>query len=76
MLTNEQGAPVDLDESLEDLYENAPCGYLTTRWDGTIVKISAAMITGRSALCHACGLASIRFMSALLRACVDRTTTR
>ena len=25
-----------LDESAEDLYENAPCGYLTTLPDGTV----------------------------------------
>ena len=28
-----------LDEDPADLYENAPCGYLSTRLDGTIVKI-------------------------------------
>jgi phosphoserine phosphatase RsbU/P len=28
-------------ESAEDLYENAPCGYLTTRLDGTIVRVNS-----------------------------------
>jgi phosphoserine phosphatase RsbU/P len=29
-----------LAESAEDLFENAPCGYVTTRMDGTIVKLN------------------------------------
>lgn len=29
-----------LDEDIEDLYENAPCGYLTTRLDGIIVRVN------------------------------------
>jgi phosphoserine phosphatase RsbU/P len=29
-----------LEESAEDLYENAPCGYLSCRLDGTIVKVN------------------------------------
>jgi PAS domain S-box-containing protein len=29
-----------LEDSEEDLFENAPCGYLTTRVDGTIVKVN------------------------------------
>ena len=29
-----------LGESAEDLFEDAPCGYLTTRLDGTIVKVN------------------------------------
>ena len=29
-----------LEESAEDLYENAPCGYLSTAPDGTIVKVN------------------------------------
>ncbi len=38
-------------EDLEDLYENAPCGYLSLRADGTIVKANAtfAAWTGYSA---------------------------
>ena len=29
-----------LEESAEDLFESAPCGYLTTRLDGTIIKVN------------------------------------
>lgn len=29
-----------LDDSAEDLFEDAPCGYLSTRLDGTIVKVN------------------------------------
>jgi len=29
-----------LDESAEDLFENAPCGYLTTGLDGTILRVN------------------------------------
>ena len=29
-----------LDESAEDLFENAPCGYLTTAMDGTILRVN------------------------------------
>ena len=29
-----------LDESAEDLFENAPCGYLTTALDGTILRVN------------------------------------
>ncbi|MDT4985961.1 MAG: phosphoserine phosphatase RsbU/P [Micromonosporaceae bacterium] len=32
-------------DSVEDLYENAPCGYLSTRPDGTISKINATLLT-------------------------------
>ncbi len=34
-----------LDESAEDLYENAPCGYLATLPDGTIVKVNQTFLT-------------------------------
>jgi PAS domain S-box-containing protein len=39
-----------LDESAEDLFENAPCGYLTTSLDGTIVRVNRSFeeLTGRS----------------------------
>ena len=30
----------DLEESAEDLYENAPCGYLSAAPDGTIVRVN------------------------------------
>jgi len=32
------------DDDAEDLYENAPCGYLSTRLDGTIVKVNATFL--------------------------------
>jgi sigma-B regulation protein RsbU (phosphoserine phosphatase) len=37
-------------ESAEELFENAPCGYLTTRMDGTIVRVNRTFEdwTGRS----------------------------
>ena len=38
------------EESAEDLYENAPCGYLSTRPDGTIARVNATFLrwTGHS----------------------------
>jgi phosphoserine phosphatase RsbU/P len=33
-----------LEDSTEDLYENAPCGYLSTMLDGTIAKINATLL--------------------------------
>lgn len=39
--------PVDdalLEESAEDLYEHAPCGYLSTLPDGTIVRVNGTLI--------------------------------
>jgi diguanylate cyclase (GGDEF)-like protein/PAS domain S-box-containing protein len=40
----------EADESLEDLYEHAPCGYLTTTIDGLIVRANATFceLIGRS----------------------------
>ncbi|MCP3138088.1 PAS domain-containing hybrid sensor histidine kinase/response regulator [Pyxidicoccus xibeiensis] len=39
-------APEDLlEESAEDLYENAPCGYISTRPDGLIVKANQTFLT-------------------------------
>lgn len=32
------------DESAEDLYENAPCGYLSTLLDGQIAKVNATLL--------------------------------
>lgn len=39
-----------LDESAEDLYEHAPCGYLSTLPDGTIVRVNQTLLewTGAS----------------------------
>jgi sigma-B regulation protein RsbU (phosphoserine phosphatase) len=34
-----------LEEDAEDLYENAPCGYLSTRMDGQIAKINTTLLT-------------------------------
>ncbi len=31
-------------ESADDLYENAPCGYLSTRPDGTIVRVNQTLL--------------------------------
>ncbi|MFJ1707399.1 PP2C family protein-serine/threonine phosphatase [Kitasatospora sp. NPDC088346] len=33
-----------LEDSAEELYERAPCGYLSTLMDGTIVKINATLL--------------------------------
>lgn len=33
-----------LEDSAEDLYENAPCGYLSTLMDGTIVKLNRTLL--------------------------------
>ncbi|MDT0353225.1 PP2C family protein-serine/threonine phosphatase [Pseudonocardia charpentierae] len=33
-----------LEDSMEDLYEYAPCGYLSTLLDGTIAKINATLL--------------------------------
>jgi diguanylate cyclase (GGDEF)-like protein/PAS domain S-box-containing protein len=37
------GAPT-LDESAEDLYQHAPCGYLSTALDGTIIRVNATFV--------------------------------
>ena len=39
-----------LDETAEDLYQHAPCGYLSTLPDGTIVRVNQTLLewTGRS----------------------------
>ncbi|MFF8974277.1 PP2C family protein-serine/threonine phosphatase [Streptomyces sp. NPDC014995] len=33
-----------LEDSAEDLYENAPCGYLSTRMDGQIAKVNTTLL--------------------------------
>jgi phosphoserine phosphatase RsbU/P len=33
-----------LEDSAEDLYEHAPCGYLSTLMDGTIAKVNATLL--------------------------------
>jgi PAS domain S-box-containing protein len=37
--------PALLEESAEDLYENAPCGYLSALPGGTIVKVNQTLLT-------------------------------
>jgi len=37
-------AELPLEESAEDLYENAPCGYLSTTIDGRIVKVNRTLL--------------------------------
>ncbi|GGP82831.1 SpoIIE family protein phosphatase [Saccharothrix coeruleofusca] len=34
-----------LEDSMEDLYDNAPCGYLSTLLDGEIAKVNATLLT-------------------------------
>jgi sigma-B regulation protein RsbU (phosphoserine phosphatase) len=36
--------PALLEDSVEDLYENAPCGYLSTLLDGTIAKVNTTLL--------------------------------
>ena len=33
-----------IEENAEDLYENAPCGYISTLPDGTIVKVNQTLL--------------------------------
>lgn len=33
------------EESAEELYENAPCGYLSTLPDGTFIKVNKTLLT-------------------------------
>lgn len=40
--SREEGAL--LGESVEDLYENAPCGYLSTLPDGTVLKVNRTLL--------------------------------
>ncbi|MEU7898194.1 SpoIIE family protein phosphatase [Nonomuraea sp. NPDC049152] len=37
--------PSLLEDSAEDLYDNAPCGYLSTLLDGQIAKVNATLLT-------------------------------
>ena len=37
--------PKALPESLEELYESAPCGYLSTLPDGTIIRANQTFLT-------------------------------
>jgi PAS domain S-box-containing protein len=40
---SETPSPAVIDESVEELYEMAPCGYLTTTIDGCIVKVNRTL---------------------------------
>lgn len=47
MPSDESHPPIDLallEESTEELYEHAPCGYLSTLPDGTIVKVNQTLV--------------------------------
>jgi PAS domain S-box-containing protein len=37
-------ATVGVDESAEELFENAPCGYLSTAADGTLIRVNATFL--------------------------------
>lgn len=41
---DDQKLSVLLEDSAEDLYENAPCGYLSTLLDGQIAKVNATLL--------------------------------
>jgi PAS domain S-box-containing protein len=43
-------SPIELDESAEELYEQAPCGYMSALGDGTIVRVNQTFLnwTGHS----------------------------
>jgi phosphoserine phosphatase RsbU/P len=43
--TAETDFPSLLEDSAEDLYENAPCGYLSTLLDGQIAKINGTLLS-------------------------------
>ena len=38
-------SPELLEESAEELYENAPCGYISTRPDGTLIKVNQTFLS-------------------------------
>ena len=50
MPAGQAATPIDarfsslLEDSAEDLYENAPCGYLSTLLDGQIAKVNATLL--------------------------------
>src|SRR5688500_14292689 len=41
---HERGAAATFDESAEDLFENAPCGYLSTTMDGTLLRVNGTFL--------------------------------
>jgi PAS domain S-box-containing protein len=42
--TNDHTSTFSFNESIEELYEQAPCGYLTTTIDGRIVKVNRTLL--------------------------------
>jgi len=38
------GVSATFDENAEDLFENAPCGYLSTAPDGTLLRVNATFL--------------------------------
>lgn len=38
------GAEAGIEDSLEDLYEHAPCGYLSTTLDGAIIRVNDTLL--------------------------------
>ena len=44
-LTTEAFLDALLDDDVEALYENAPCGYLSTSPDGTVIKVNQTLLT-------------------------------
>ena len=42
---NDAVDPALLEESMEDLYDRAPCGYLSARIDGRIVKVNRTLLS-------------------------------
>ncbi|MFE2632514.1 PP2C family protein-serine/threonine phosphatase [Streptomyces sp. NPDC059374] len=53
-----------LEDSAEDLYESAPCGYLSTLMDGTIAKINSTLL-GWLGLARSDVVGSLRFTDLL-----------
>jgi diguanylate cyclase (GGDEF)-like protein/PAS domain S-box-containing protein len=45
MSTEVQSGAAGIEDSLEDLYEHAPCGYLSTTLDGAIVKVNDTLLS-------------------------------
>ncbi|MFF8992210.1 PP2C family protein-serine/threonine phosphatase [Streptomyces sp. NPDC014983] len=43
-LDDDQAFSALLEDSIEDLYENAPCGYLSTLLDGQIAKVNTTLL--------------------------------
>ena len=43
-IVKRQGFPALVDDKADDLYENAPCGNLSSRPDGTIARVNATLL--------------------------------